>query len=189
MSGWGYIIGISTLASPQRFFNARNLPTRSAWMLTSLVSTSITANIWKLTFSPADSRCSGQSTEILRTKSKTPGNNQGTFLRTVSLGIPYPIIRYFYFAGMIGITLLPRDGDKTLLRAPSAEGQRKVDLKVYFNRNMAKSPCTCLCNFLPSVFLIFFLYIKNFHSIGMSNSLIDSQVVLSSERYLERLTC
>ena len=90
---------------------------------------------------------------------------------------------------MIGITLLPRDGDKTLLRAPSAEGQRKVDLKVYFNRNMAKSPCTCLCNFLPSVFLIFFLYIKNFHSIGMSNSLIDSQVVLSSERYLERLTC
>ena len=80
---------------------------------------------------------------------------------------------------MIGITLLPRDGDKTLLRAPSAEGQRKVDLKVYFNRNMAKSPSTCttktfptrcLCNFLPSVFLIFFLYIKNFH---MSNSLID----------------
>ena len=92
---------------------------------------------------------------------------------------------------MIGITLLPRDGviKTLLLRSNSAEGQRKVDLKVYFNRNMAKSPYTCLCKFLPSVFLIFFLYIKNFHSIGMSNSLIDSQVVLSSERYLERLTC
>ena len=96
---------------------------------------------------------------------------------------------------MIGITLLPRDGDKTLLRAPSAEGQRKVDLKVYFNRNMAKSPCACtaktfptrcLCNFLTFVFLNFFY--KRI-SIGMSNSLIDSQVVLSSEHYMERLTC
>ena len=36
---------------------------------------------------------------------------------------------------MIGIAPLPRDDDKALL---SPEEQRKVDLKVHFNRNMSK---------------------------------------------------
>ena len=56
------------------------------------------------------------------------------------LGIPYTIIQHFYFADMIGIAPLPRDDDKALL---SPEEKRKVDLKVHFNRNMAKSPSTC----------------------------------------------
>ena len=37
---------------------------------------------------------------------------------------------------MIGIAPLTRDDDKALL---SPEEQRKVDLKVHFNRNMSKS--------------------------------------------------
>ena len=37
---------------------------------------------------------------------------------------------------MTGIAPLPRDDDKALL---SHEEQRKVDLKVHFNRNMSKS--------------------------------------------------
>ena len=67
---------------------------------------------------------------------------------------------------MIGIAPLPRDDDKALL---SPEEQRKVDLKVHFNRNMSKSkssstcitktfPTRCKCNFLPSALLIFVLY-------------------------------
>ena len=58
----------------------------------------------------------------------------------MSLGIPYPIIQHFCFAGMIGVAPLPRDDDKALL---SPEEQGKVDLEVHFNRNMAKSPSTC----------------------------------------------
>ena len=65
---------------------------------------------------------------------------------------------------MIGIAPLPRDDNKALL---SPEEQRKVDLKVHFNRNMSKSSSTCItktfpkkckCNFLPFALLIFVLY-------------------------------
>ena len=62
---------------------------------------------------------------------------------------------------MIGIAPLPRDDDKALL---SPEEQKKVGLKVHFNRNMSKSCITktfstrCKCNFLPSALLIFVLY-------------------------------
>ena len=40
---------------------------------------------------------------------------------------------------MIGIAPLPRDDDKALL---IPEEQRKIDFKVHFNRNMAKSIST-----------------------------------------------
>ena len=61
---------------------------------------------------------------------------------------------------MIGVAHLPRDDDKALL---SPEEQRKVDLKVHFNRNMAKSPSTCTtkrdANVISNpVLLNFFLY-------------------------------
>ena len=49
---------------------------------------------------------------------------------------------------MIGIAPLPRDDDKALL---SPEEQRKVDLKVHFNKNMAiKSPSTCTTKTFPT---------------------------------------
>ena len=48
---------------------------------------------------------------------------------------------------MTGIAPLPRDDEKALL---SPEGQRKVDLKVHFNRNMAKSTSTRTTKTFPT---------------------------------------
>ena len=49
-----------------------------------------------------------------------------SYVPTVSLGIPYPIIQRFYFAGMIGIAPLPRDDDKALLRAPTLKNKERL---------------------------------------------------------------
>ena len=49
-----------------------------------------------------------------------------SYVPTVSLGIPYPIIQRFYFAGMVGIASLPpRDDDKALL-SPEEQKQRLI---------------------------------------------------------------